>query len=558
MKNTKSALVLLLVAVFALSAFAGLALNFNNNQAYAASNTVELYAINDFHGQVDHMAQVSGYLAARKSEGAILLNSGDMFQGSMESNSNYGKLLTDCMDAVGVDAFTYGNHEFDWGIDNLIELAQNSNTPFLGANIYHWNRFLGWGDFADELAQKYVIKELDNGIRVGIIGVIGSDQITSISSQLVQSIGFKDPLPIIKDLATELREEQDCDVVVVSAHAGPQDLVGEKENYQQPKSSAGLSSYVDAVFCAHTHSAQDYIVDGIPFIQGKRYGDFVSYVQLSVGADGKVSCTSHSNLSYNSLSNVDETVKNTVQTLIDNSNATIHDAANQVLANLSGGKLGSSAAVPRLVCQAIAEYALSQGYDIHLAMVNNASSDLSSGDITYTELYEAIPFDNIVYIAKVSGKDLLKEASYSGQSIWRVNGRAIEDSDTAYYLIAVIDYLLYHQNSYRSYNYFPSAFTSGFDPIPLTKEGETAYNYRLITRDFLLSQQTIYAENYTKTNIRTNADMLTQSVDLPTTNIIPHGLSALEWALIALAVAVVVVAVVVTVVIVNKKRNAKA
>ena len=86
--------------------------------------TVDLYAINDFHGATDKMSQTSGYLSQQKNLGnTILLNSGDMFQGSMLSNSNYGSLLAQCMDDTGFDAFVYGNHEFDWGLDNLRNLA---------------------------------------------------------------------------------------------------------------------------------------------------------------------------------------------------------------------------------------------------------------------------------------------------------------------------------------------------------------------------------------------------------------------------------------------------
>ena len=553
MKNKRFTIALLLLAVFALSCI-GIGAFSVNTTANAATQTVDIYAINDFHGAVDKMPQIAGYLAARKAEGAVIINSGDMFQGSMESNSNYGKLLSDCMDLVGFDAFTFGNHEFDWGLDNLRNLATNSNVPFLGANIYNWNpKTRTWGDFADDLAQKYTIVET-NGLKVGVIGVIGEDQITSISSQLVQSIGFKSPLPIIKELATELRNEQHCDVVVASVHAGPQDIVGENENYRQPSSSAGLSEYVDAVFCAHTHAEQRYLVDGIPFVQGKSYGSYVSHVRLTI-SNGNVSTGTYENISYNSLSNkVDSSVKSTVQTMIDNSNDAIREEANQVLATIDVN-LNSATAVPRLVCNAIADYALSQGYDIALAMVNNARNSLSRGDVTYTSLYEAIPFDNTVYIAKVSGKDILNEAKYDSNSIWRVSGMPIQDDDTLY-TIAVIDYLLYHQNNRRNYNYFPSAFTSDFEPIALEKPGVVAYNYRFITRDFLLSQDSINTDMYTKDNIRTDKSQLTRSVDLPLTNITPTpGLPVLAIVLIAVGAAVIVVAAVVVVVVVVAKRK---
>lgn len=483
------------------------------------ARTVDFYAINDFHGEVDKISTVGGYLKECKNNNAntVLINSGDMFQGSMESNSNYGKLLTDCMDAIGFDAFAFGNHEFDWGLDKLQGLANNSNVPFLGANIYHWNASSKtWGTFASELAQEYTITTLDNGLRVGVIGVIGEKQITSISSNLVQSIGFKNPLPIIKELATKLRGEQACDVVVVTAHASPRGLLGESEGSNDPEEPSGahdLEKYVDAVFCAHTHREQNFLVDGLAFIQGSSYGSKVSHIALSVNSNGDVSYTERENVSYsNSWPNI-----GIVDALIDNSNAQIEDERNQILANLDSN-LNSNPQVPRLVCNAIADYAVSQGYDITLAMTNTARSSVSSGRLTYSKLYEAIPFDNVVYIAKVSGRDLLNEAEYKSygdyaNAIWRVKGEAI--SSGQYYYIAVIDYLLFHQNANRDYNYFPSAFTSGFDPVPLTNNNYEVYNYRFITRDFLLnSSDAISTSSYRFDNNHNDNSLLRSDVEI--------------------------------------------
>lgn len=466
----------------------------------SATRTVNFYAINDFHGEWARMSQIAGFLTERKANGnTLLVNSGDMFQGSMESNSNFGKLLSECMDDTGFDSFTFGNHEFDWGLDNLRELASNSNVPFLGANIYNWNRATGWGGFASDLAQEYVVKTLDNGLTVGIIGVIGKDQITSISSQLVQSIGFKDPKEVVPELSQKLRNELGCDVVVVSAHTGQETFLNDR--------SWDITQYADAVFCAHTHSAEQDMKNGVPFIQGGSYGRYVANVTLEVDENGNVSCAESRNIGFdNSWPN-----KISVSNRIDNSNEKIKDEAQQVLAKLTDGYLNSSTAVPRLVSHAIANYAAKMGYEIDLAMVNNARNSLEQGNVTYTELYEAIPFDNVVYIAKVQGKDILNEARYDSNSIWRVSGVAIENNK--YYTIAVIDYLLFHQNSNRNYNYFPSAFTSGFAPVPLTKEGVDVYNYRLITKDFLLEQGSVSAMLYVSSNNdRTNKDLLQSEV----------------------------------------------
>ncbi len=490
-----SIIVVLVLAISLLTSCVDLLLPSNS----ASTSYVELYAINDFHGTTDRMSTTAGYLTHKKNENenTIILSSGDMFQGSMQSNANYGNLLSDCMDDVGFDAFTIGNHEFDWGLDKLESLSQQSATPFLGANIYHWDADTKtWGTFADELAQEYVVKTLSNGIKVGIIGIIGKNQISSISSNLVQTIGFKDPAEIVPELSQKLRNELGCDVIVVSAHAGQSDFLDNND--------FDITKYADVVFCGHTHQAEMTEKNGVPFVQGGAYGENISHVQLKISSSKKVTCVKYENIAYSEQ----WPNKYSVQELIDNSNMEIDTEANQVLGYISNGYLNKNTAVPRLVCNAIADYATSQGYDITLAMTNVGRNYLPSGAITYSDLYEAIPFDNVVYIVKVSGKDLLKEANYC--LIWRVSEEAIESNK--YYTIAVIDYILFHQNSSRNYDYLPSAFTSGFTPVALTKENVEVYNYRLITRDFLLSIANIDASVYSETNLHTDTTKLTTSV----------------------------------------------
>ena len=466
------------------------------------TRSLDLYAINDFHGTWDRMSTIAGYLAEQRynNSNSLFINSGDMFQGSMESNSNYGALLAECMDDAGFDAFVYGNHEFDWGLDNLRTLAANSTTPYLGANIYNWSRAGGFTTLAD-FAKEYVIKDLDNGLRVGIIGVIGKDQITSISSQLVQTIGFKDPKDVVPRISNKLRNELNCDVVIVAAHTGQETFLND--------GTWDITNYADAVFCAHTHTDESYVKNGVPFIQTSANGRQVSHITLEVESDGFVSCETYENVpySYSWPNNF------TMSEKINNSNARIADEANEVLAK-TNGTLNSSTGIPRLVSHAIAEYAVECGYNIEVAIVNSARSTLYSGDITYTKLYEAIPFDNEVYIARISGSDLIKEVNSSGISFWRVTGTPIQNSGSTYYYVAVIDYVLFHQNANRNYNYIPSAFTSGFDPVPLTKDGVDVYNYRLITRDFLRKQGTINATDYSSTNDHTDKGLIQQSISL--------------------------------------------
>ena len=404
----------------------------DGNQTITEPRYVEFYAVNDFHGATDKLAKLGNYLKEHKDANTIVLSSGDMFQETLESNWNYGSLVNSCMEEMGFDCMTLGNHEFDWGMQKIQELKENTSVKFLGANIYHWDRNSGWGTFADEIAEPYYIRTLANGLKVGVIGVIGSDQITSINANLVQTIGFKDPSEVVPDLSAKLRNEENCDVVVLSIHHGVNSddrSVGTIDNQ-----ALNATQYVDAVFCAHSHKKELEEKDGVPFIQGGGNGSYISNVRLEVDKDGQVKCIKSQNISYNSSWVEDSTIA----MMVKQSNDYITAIANEVLVTVNGyfNNQGSYG-FPRLACKAIAQFAKKQGYDIDIAMMNQARSRVNGGAVTYTELFHALPFDNIVYIAEVSGSDLLGQSGYG--NFWRVTSEPITSEGT--YTIAVIDYV---------------------------------------------------------------------------------------------------------------------
>lgn len=476
--------------------------NTGGDDVIVETRYVDLYAVNDFHGATDKLAKTAGFLKDKKEGNTIILSSGDMFQETLESNWNYGALVNDCMQEIGFECMTIGNHEFDWGLAKLEELSKQTSVKFLGANIYHWDRNTGWGTFADEIAEPYYIRTLDNGLKVGIIGVIGSDQITSINANLVQTIGFKDPGEVVPELSNKLRTEEKCDVVILSIHNGvnSQDYTIGTIDF-----SWNVADYADAIFCAHTHHKELEEKSGVPFIQGGSSGEYVSSVRLSVDKDGNVECVNVQNISYSNSWTEDATVAQ----MVADSNSQIAPIANQTLTTVDGyfNKQGEYG-VPRLVSKAIAEFAKAQGYDIDMAMTNQARSKVSSGALTYTELFHALPFDNIVYIAEVSGSDLLRQANYG--NFWRVTDEPITYDGT--YTIAVIDYVLFHQNSSRQYDYFPSAFANGKTPIALVTDENPLLNYRDITKAYLLQEITVSASDFTSANVHCDKSQLGQSV----------------------------------------------
>ena len=208
--------------------------------------------INDTHGAfadgeypgIDRVATIAFDQEATKN--LIKVANGDIFQGSYVSNVLSGRPLIEALNLIGFDAFVIGNHDFDWGLDVIHQYADGdlsngeANFPFLGANIYDkkTNKMVDW-------LEPYTIIDND-GLRVGIIGIIGYNLESSILAENIKDYDLVYPVQIIKTYANELRTEKGCDSVIVSIHDYDEDLNKEIANLQ--------GNYaIDGILCGHTH-----------------------------------------------------------------------------------------------------------------------------------------------------------------------------------------------------------------------------------------------------------------------------------------------------------------
>lgn len=469
------------------------------------SGEIHMYAMNDFHGAIESSGKEIGLLKngtffkeKRKEENTLIFNSGDMFQGSIYSNSNYGEFLAKCMNNIGFDCFTLGNHEFDWGqkyIQKNRKLKDEKTdyaTPYLGANIYHYDmKTHSILNQASDLVDPYVIRELNNGLRVGIIGVIGEDQISSITSNYVDDLDFVVPTKIIKELSDELRMNKKCDVVILDAHASYQQIDKSITEVSQKTNK----KYIDAAFLAHSHQFEEYEVNQVPFVQGSSNGKAYSEIHLTLenGNVVKTNYTSHQNgnLATNQITNYDTEL---VQ-LYEFYTKSAEEKAKENLGVLNGNlysSCDSESPLPNLVVKAMAEEAKKQGYKVDFAICNNARASLYSGNLTYEKLYKALPFDNELHILRVRGDSIIRQSRYN--SVYRVLNKTISSSE--YYTIVVIDYLAFHRNTSRNYDYFSDQKHLG----KLEKEGKNIYSYRDLVADYIRKNKTIDASDFAPDN----------------------------------------------------------
>ena len=241
--------------------------------------TLNFYALNDFHGAYLYdedykqvgLSRIGNYLINEKNnnfDNTFIISSGDMFQGGAESNITYGEVVIETMNQIGFDSMTIGNHEFDWGEEKLEEMASKMDFPLLGINVFHAST----NKRPYYLSSSTVINK--EGINVGIIGSIMPGIEEDILATIADDFIYDESIELIKEEATYLRNEEKCEIVILSTHDG------EYERYLE------LVDYIDALFLGHDHNLKSGYLDEtnkkVPYIEGKNYGSYLSNISLDL------------------------------------------------------------------------------------------------------------------------------------------------------------------------------------------------------------------------------------------------------------------------------------
>ena len=177
-----------------------------------------------------------------KESNVILLDAGDIFQGTPYFNLFGGEVELKLMSQMKYDASTLGNHDFDNGIDGFNNVLHNANFPFLCAN-YDFNQTILKGK-----TKPYHIIE-KQGIKIGIFG-IGIELDGLVDSRLYGNTKYKDPIAAANKYAKLLKEKHACNAVICLSHLGYE---YESETLSD-KILAKETENIDLIIGGHTHT----------------------------------------------------------------------------------------------------------------------------------------------------------------------------------------------------------------------------------------------------------------------------------------------------------------
>ncbi len=468
--------------------------------------TISIIGTNDVHGAISRLPLFAGYVAnvraARKADGGgvVLIDAGDIFQGTFESNLGEGVDMIRAYNALGYTAATIGNHEFDYGPVGpamrpgpgedpqgaLKARISEATFPFVDANLVdvatqqtpHWAN-LNAGTIVTVA-----------GHRIGIVGATTESTPHSTMPSNFAGLAIGKP-EAIAAAAKDLRAHG-AELVILTAHLGSECL-----KFDDPHDSSScdrkqeifevlpaLHGVVDAIVAGHTHAGVAHELDGIPVIESFSSALAFGRIDLHVAADGHVidskifppqrMCPLAPGASDEKTPPIDckpddyegaPVVRDPkIQAVVDDALARAGTARTEKLGITLTAPITKLYRAESIEGDWFTDLMRAAQPTAQLALTNGGGlrADIPAGEVTYGQVFEAMPFDNRFTLVDVTGvqvRQLVSEnlANHAGLMSWsgltvkaRCAGSKLDVAimvggkplvDTKRYTIATTDFL---------------------------------------------------------------------------------------------------------------------
>lgn len=482
-----------------------------NTSTSTNNDTVTVLHTNDVHGRmveddrngVIGDALLSGIVNDYRSKGTTLVfDSGDSFQGLPISNSSKGEDMATVMNAVGYDAMTVGNHEFDFGLDQLRRLSKQINFPIITSNVYV---------NGVRLFQPSTIVDKTPGVdgdEVVVIGVTTPETATKTHPRNIVGVTFKDPISEVEAVIDQVEsiaraEGKDYKTYIVLAHLGIDTTT--PVEWRGSTLAEALSNYAPLkgkrvlVLDGHSHT-----------LHTATYGDNVTYNQTGsyLNNVGRVVYNSDRVLSHGVITH-DEAKKNyqvnpTVKAMLDDIQAKYKaDSSKVVIENspvkLSGDRMDVRVRETNLgnvVTDALLDYGQSGfSHKSNLAVTNGGGlreTIAKDKPVTKGDIIAVLPFGNTVAQIQVTGQNIydmfvkslgsILQVDESGKNVLDENGQPLLEPSGGFLQVAgarvYYDTTLPTEKRILSIDILDPE-TKAYKPLDRTK------TYYLVTNDFL-------------------------------------------------------------------------
>ena len=399
-------------------------------EAAAPALTKDLVILftSDVHCGIESGWGYAGLAALRDAMAAqnhvVLVDNGDAIQGEPVGTMTKGEAITDLMNAVGYDIAIPGNHEFDYGMERFLELAEKAEFPYISSNF---------NKEGELVFDPYVIKEFD-GVKVAFVGISTPKTLTSSSPAYFKNeegefvYGFfqdetGEKLYNAVQSAVDAAIAEGASYVVAMGHVG-------NEAECKPWTYAdiiGNTNGIDAFLDGHSHDKEQVIMlnkDGEEVLRSgcgtKLEG--IGYLRISA-EDGSMECGIHE-WDYDFAA--PELIKNEISEAVENATAALNEKLAEVVASTQVDLVirdpETDVRIVRTAETNLGDlcadaYRDQSGADIAIVNGGGVRDTIKAGDITLNDILKVHPFGNAMCVIEITGQKVLDALEYACKDV---------------------------------------------------------------------------------------------------------------------------------------------
>ena len=410
MKKKVLSLLLAVVMTFSLAVTANAA----EETAQDLDGDIVILHTNDVHGAISGYAKVAALKDAYEARGAyvLLMDAGDFIQGDPTVSTSEGATAVELMNLAGYDVATFGNHEFDYGYENLRNLMAEMDFPIVSANV----RVRGESGKDETPFSSSVTFTAPDGTMIGVFGLTTPETATKAHPAKIQGVTFLagEALLSVAQNQVDYLEELGCEYIICLGHLGIDDESAGNRSIDLLEKVEGIDVFIDG----HSHSTYEDVKTAAGGT-GKVGDTLVTSTGTKLESIGVVTIDAEGVITTSTTPVADLTAEDAdvaaraaaIQKEIDDEYGTVF-AKTEVALNgeREPGNRTEETNLGDLITDALVWGAEREGTEVDAAVTNGGGirASIAAGDITKKDINTVLPFGNTLSIVQVTGAELLE------------------------------------------------------------------------------------------------------------------------------------------------------
>ncbi len=423
---------------------------------------------NDFHGRLvsqnqkifekyEYQTAGAEYISSiinnirNQESNVLLLDAGDFSAGTIYSNLSNGQSVVDFYNYLKYDAVTIGNHEFDFGYENFLNIVKNLKMPVLCANA---NPLFNY-------TKPYVILNKYN-LKIAIIGLLTPETEQITMPKALNNHKILDPIETLNKYKSEILS-YNPDITIALTH------LGVKEDEKLAKNI----DYVDLIIGGHSHTELFQPINinnnnkNILIFQTGSYGKYIGYIKINIDKTNKKIDLINYKLfpTINQIINPDKKVNKILEKYISSADKYSNEIIGYSNTDFDKKSENIYNNLGTLLTNIMIYHTNS---DIAFYNTGGIRDTIKKGNITYGQIFNVLPFENMLITVKMKGKDIIELLNKMNtkktplkfnsslefkDNKWFLNNQELqEDKD---YKVATIDFLYYGGDGYTEFKKYP-------------------------------------------------------------------------------------------------------